>query len=39
MKTLNIVQCGKLKIFLLKKAIIGLYPDEIFGKVLWRGEI
>lgn len=29
----------KTKILLLKKAVIGLYPDEIFGKVLWRGEI
>ncbi len=39
MKTLCIVACGKRKIFLLKKAIVGLYPDEIFGKVLWIGEI
>lgn len=24
---------------LLKKAIIGLYPDEIFAEVLWEGEL
>lgn len=29
----------KTKTFLLKKAIIGLFPNEIFGKVLWRGKI
>jgi len=29
----------KTKGFLLKKAIIGLYPDKIFGKVLWKGEL
>ncbi|RLJ01831.1 MAG: hypothetical protein DRP11_03840 [Candidatus Aenigmatarchaeota archaeon] len=28
----------KSKNFLLKKAIIGLYPDKIFGKVLWKGS-
>jgi len=27
----------KTKILLLKKAIIGLYPNEIFNKVLWKG--
>jgi len=27
------------KNMLLKKAIIGLYPDKIFGKVIWRGEL
>ena len=27
------------KRLLLKKAIIGLYPDETFDKVLWRGEL
>jgi hypothetical protein len=26
------------KKLLLKKAVIGLFPDEIFGKVLWKGE-
>jgi len=29
----------KTKNFLLKKAIIGLFPDNIFGKVLWEGEL
>jgi len=29
----------KTKKLLLKKAIIGLYPDEIFSKVLWKGEL
>jgi hypothetical protein len=24
---------------LLKKAIIGLYPDVLFGRTLWRGEL
>jgi len=27
------------KRLLLKKAIIGLYPDEIFDKVIWKGEL
>ena len=27
------------KKLLLKKAIIGLYPNEIFGKVLWKGKL
>jgi len=26
------------KRLLLKKAVIGLFPDKIFGKVLWKGE-
>ena len=29
----------KTKTLLLKKAIIGLYPDEIFNKILWKGEL
>lgn len=29
----------KSKRLLLKKAIIGLYPESIFGKVIWRGEL
>ncbi len=29
----------KTKTLLLKKAIIGLYPDEIFNKILLRGEL
>jgi len=29
----------KTKRLLLKKAVIGLYPDKIFGEVLWRGEL
>ncbi|WP_461867123.1 hypothetical protein [Thermococcus sp.] len=27
------------KRLLLKKAVIGLYPDEIFDEILWRGEV
>lgn len=27
------------KKLLLKKAIIGLFPNEIFGRVLWKGEL
>jgi hypothetical protein len=27
------------KRLLLKKAIIGLYPDKIFSKILWRGDL
>ena len=27
------------KNLLLKKAIIGLFPDKIFGKVLWEGAL
>jgi hypothetical protein len=27
------------KKLLLKKAIIGLFPDGIFGKILWKGEL
>jgi len=27
------------KTLLLKKAVIGLFPNEIFGKVLWKGEL
>lgn len=29
----------KTKKLLLEKAIISLFPDEIFGKVIWRGEL
>ena len=29
----------KTKKLLLEKAIIGLFSDEIFGKVIWRGEL
>ena len=29
----------KTKKLLLKKAIIGLFPNKIFGKVLWKGEL
>ncbi|MBO8151757.1 MAG: hypothetical protein H0Z30_04615 [Candidatus Marinimicrobia bacterium] len=29
----------KTKILLLKKGIIGLYPDKMFNKVLWKGEL
>ena len=29
----------KTKKLLLNKAIIGLYPDKIFSKVLWKGEL
>ena len=28
----------KTKRLLLEKAIVGLFPDEIFGKVIWKGE-
>jgi hypothetical protein len=27
------------KKLLLKKAIIGLYPNKILGKVIWNGEL
>ena len=27
------------KNLLLKKAIVGLFPEEIFGKVMWEGEL
>jgi hypothetical protein len=29
----------KTKNLLLEKAVIGLYPDKIFGKVLWKGRL
>lgn len=29
----------KTKRFLLKKAIIGLFPNKIFGNVIWKGEL
>ena len=29
----------KTKRFLLKKAVVGLFPDKIFGKVIWKGEL
>ncbi|EDP76478.1 hypothetical protein [Hydrogenivirga sp. 128-5-R1-1] len=29
----------KTKNLLLKKAVIGLFPDNIFGKVLWKGDL
>ena len=29
----------KAKRMLLKKAVIGLFPDEILGKVIWKGEL
>ncbi|MBA7652396.1 hypothetical protein ES703_60230 [subsurface metagenome] len=33
------VKNTKTKIELLKKAIIGLYPDKIFGKEFWKGNL
>jgi len=27
------------KVKLSKKAVIGLFPNQIFGKVIWRGEV
>jgi len=29
----------KTKRMLLKKAVVGLFPDKIFDKILWRGQI